>query len=907
LSRIDRGTDAKVDRARTRASSDSPRTSHIRRLRAGASGRNIAFLASIFALCGTAVAIAAPGGTSVGDNPANPGNPGLAQLGAVAKNGFPAWYRDGNGTRLEPCLDAANPLCIMGALPNGDQAVTPDNVGGNFPDEFFYQAAGAGIDNVGANVGTAAKPRFGKAGLDASLEGAFLNGPPKAGEQMVFARLRLRITAGLQGSTNYLFVHPYGERTIQTDSGSDNLFVTEDIGVTQGKFDDALKGRVAPFLKWDPTVAPAAPDGYTGDPNTDHAITGGVNDYFAIMGPGVGANKLNDGTQDCPAAVLARAANAPGGAVNGTGPGGAVTQADCLYTNAFSLMGKLAQNAGVDVKAATFSRDSGGNTTVDVQAESDGNQTIVVQDPGSSRNQASRLFPTTKLVEDRGHYYGHVSMDSTKGFPSDSQHEVQVLNATDGDPQDSKTVAPVDEILNATATFDTTPDGSGNGKLTVAAKSSDAFPDDNVKLSVDNPVNGAPTDLDGSGQTTLAIATAPRSVTITSSKGGTLVVPVHTDVAAPATPAPLTANAGRPAKAQTGQSVKLFGTGSTGPVASYAWTGPFAVNPDGTVDTATAKDADGGGITDGSKDTDTAELTAPSVAGQYGYQLEVTGDDAGTDKATTVLTVGDGGGGGAAGALGDPLTPGKTRYTASQGRMVIDGTATVTTNNKVLIWFANHVPADLTTKPDATAVVDPVGGGWVYDTGRDGMPNAPNADCVSYISTHGDPNVVGDLNALGTPADEWNCVPIDGRGVALPPAPAPPGGAAAGAPQAAAAGAPRAIAGAVPGLGGTVGLARVAAPATVTAAALGTTGVPVNVTVPAGATLLRVRILTTANHALATTFQKVKGGKKVKITVRSAKAARTLRAGKRFVLEVRAGTAKARLGKATRTVIRVRR
>ena len=36
---------------------------------------------------------------------------------------------------------------------------------------------------------------------------------------MVFARLRLRVTGGLQENTNYLFVHPYGERTIKTDPG----------------------------------------------------------------------------------------------------------------------------------------------------------------------------------------------------------------------------------------------------------------------------------------------------------------------------------------------------------------------------------------------------------------------------------------------------------------------------------------------------------------------------------------------------------------------------------------------------------------------------------------------------------------------------------------------------------------
>jgi hypothetical protein len=376
-----------------------------------------------------------------------------------------------------------------------------------------------------------------------------------------------------------------------------------------------------------------------------------------------------------------------------------------------------------------------------------------------------------------------------------------------------------------------------------------------------------------------------------------------------ATPAPLTAVA-RSAKAATGAAVKLFGTGSTGPIASYAWTGPFNVDAvTGAVDTATDNNANGGAITAGAT-TDTASLTAPSAAGQYGYQLEVTGDDGTKATTTTVLTV-TGAGAVILPGSGDPLTPGKTRYTESQGRMVVDGTATVKTSNKVLIWFANHVPADPAhTTPDATASVDPIDGSWVFDTGRDGMPTPPNADCLSYISLYGTPGVVGD-NATLAPADEWDCLPIDGRQLTnpLPPAGPPPGGAAPAGAGAAAASAPRAIAGAVPLAGAAAPklvAAKVATPATVTAAALATTGVPVSVTVPKGATLLRVRVLTTANKVLATTFKKVKGGKKAKVTIRSAKAARKLRGAKRFVVEVRAGTAKNRLGKATRKVIRIR-
>src|SRR3954471_21998918 len=170
LSFFDRGTDAKVERARTRASSTaSSRTSHLSRLLAGNSRRNVAFLASLFALGGAAVAVAAPGGTAVGDNPAAPGSVGLAQVGPVAKNGFPAWYKDKSGTRIEPCLDATDPMCIMGALPSPDQAVTPDDVTGNFPDEFFYQSADSGLANVGA---IDAQGKTGKATGVFSLEGA---------------------------------------------------------------------------------------------------------------------------------------------------------------------------------------------------------------------------------------------------------------------------------------------------------------------------------------------------------------------------------------------------------------------------------------------------------------------------------------------------------------------------------------------------------------------------------------------------------------------------------------------------------------------------------------------------------------------------------------------------------------
>ncbi len=116
-------------------------------------------------------------------------------------------------------------------------------------------------------------------------------------------------------------------------------------------------------------------------------------------------------------------------------------------------------------------------------------------------------------------------------FPNSTDNQVEVVNGTDGNPQAKKDVTPVDEILEPTATY-TTPDGSAQGKLVVTAKSSDQFGGDNVVLSVDNPVDGSARRPRRHRQRD---ADRPadrrrRTVTITSSKGGTLDVPVHLDV-----------------------------------------------------------------------------------------------------------------------------------------------------------------------------------------------------------------------------------------------------------------------------------------------------------------------------------------------------------------------------------------
>src|SRR4051812_48672269 len=69
--------------------------------------------------------------------------PGVANAaGAVSstvdpQNGFPVWYQDSAGNRVEPCIDPNDPNCVLPAGTAFDPT-QPVTFPGNFPDEFFY-------------------------------------------------------------------------------------------------------------------------------------------------------------------------------------------------------------------------------------------------------------------------------------------------------------------------------------------------------------------------------------------------------------------------------------------------------------------------------------------------------------------------------------------------------------------------------------------------------------------------------------------------------------------------------------------------------------------------------------------------------------------------------------------------
>ncbi|MGA9524780.1 MAG: choice-of-anchor D domain-containing protein, partial [Myxococcaceae bacterium] len=207
----------------------------------------------------------------------------LTAVGPVnPATGFPVWYEDANGLRLELCTDTSG-FCLE-VPPDPTQ---PPSVPGNFPGEAFWWAADASMPTNGD----------GEALLVLALEAAFTTEAPAAGEQIVFGRIRVRIDNLVAGAT-YTVTHPFGvDSFVAQAAGRRGINVTEDIGCAAGPcdFSLALNSRVGPFLVWDPAVPPAAPPGYIGDPNVLHPVVGspfGTN-IFRVEGPNVGGPGVN--------------------------------------------------------------------------------------------------------------------------------------------------------------------------------------------------------------------------------------------------------------------------------------------------------------------------------------------------------------------------------------------------------------------------------------------------------------------------------------------------------------------------------------------------------------------------------------------------------------------------------------
>src|SRR5829696_6295112 len=228
-------------------------------------------VATLLAIAALSVALASPAQAKL--QSAGPVNP---------SNGFPFWYQDESGTRLDLCLPPdPNQKCLQPfEMPNPDQPLSfPDN----FPGEAFWWSGEADL--------SAQMPNSDKALLVMAQEAAFANEVPKDGDQMSFGRIRIRVD-GLQIGQKYRVTHPYGvDEFVAVDDGNGGgeINETEDIGCfptprTPCNFDEANFSRIGPFLTWDtfgganndPALrgANGEPNAYVGDPNITHAVKG---------------------------------------------------------------------------------------------------------------------------------------------------------------------------------------------------------------------------------------------------------------------------------------------------------------------------------------------------------------------------------------------------------------------------------------------------------------------------------------------------------------------------------------------------------------------------------------------------------------------------------------------------------
>lgn len=321
---------------------------------------------------------------------------GLVAVGPTSsEHGFPVWYEDGNGVRLEQCLDIedlyCDPVFLAGEMPDG---TVPMSFPDNFPMESFYFAAGSTMDTD-----------VGKASFVGALEATWANGDVRDGDQVVFGRVRFDLDLPHAGT--YTVTHPFGKDTFTvTDDEATGFRYVEDITPSPGNFTLAMRSRVSPFLTWD-TGPIVTPDGntYVGDPALEHKVTGSAlgTNVFRLEGPDVG------------------------------GPG-----IDVVETDLFNIMGKVATNSGVTAHKAVLSATSD-QTYLDVFAEADAGDSVAVSGVGLAE---------TFLVADGTSYFARVPI--TGPAPT----SVTVTNTSDV-PASTQEVPVSDEVLVSQAVYDT--------------------------------------------------------------------------------------------------------------------------------------------------------------------------------------------------------------------------------------------------------------------------------------------------------------------------------------------------------------------------------------------------------------------------------------------------------------------
>jgi hypothetical protein len=423
-------------------------------------------------------------------------------------NGFPLWFEDESGLRLELGLsrDPLNPdplLPVIGEVQNPGAPLAFPN---NFPDESFYFSAEAEL-SVGGGNGA-----IGRARIILALEAAFGgDGDPAPGLNVVFARIRVRMD-DLAPEAKYTVTHPYGVTSPLSADERGRVFYTEDLGIAAGDPTAVeLVSKIAPFLQGTST----APSGYIGDGVTAQQVTGSPsnNNFVTIEGKNIriGTGPAKSGDPD-------------------------PTNLNKVWTNEFTIQGKKATRVGAWVDGATYTKN-GTQFLLNIQARSDANQDLRLVAPGLH----------IKLVGQDEFYTGLAEINR---LPTDAR----LVNMSDSPPTSFPVGTFTDRITVASAVHN-----RGDSTLTIQATSSDA-----------DAVLTLPQLGDAPATTPLTARTAvPAEIIVKSTKGGEGRLAVQVTGTADA-PQPVEAIITPVLTAFDGTVVTLDGSGSLG-ATSFVW------------------------------------------------------------------------------------------------------------------------------------------------------------------------------------------------------------------------------------------------------------------------------------------------------------------------------------------------
>lgn len=404
---------------------------------------------------------------------------------APANGGFASWYQDSHGRTLDLCLSKAlssrvpsapgapSYMCSLLPTPGVFDDAQPIVFPTNFPDEAFWFTGETALVDAARGIDL---------GYVSAIEAAFAAEEPIEGDQVSFARIRIRVDVPTAGT--YVITHPYGVDVFNIDTpGRRAINMTRDIGIgTPKTYDGALKGDIGPFLRsvngpyTETNPLTGAAEQFVGDPNLNEAVTGSPfnTNYVRIEGP----NGLD------------------------------------LRTNVFAVSGKLStvvRPTPMITQRSTYSRTAGTSAPVAQQ------DVFVLAPPAPGTVAVTSSTPVLNMTEanSTGSWYAQSSLNPT--LPSTLQVTADNHLAIASSTPTTLPMTLTDLVVIQSAQY-----SLSSGQLTVVASTSDeTSPPVLTATSGSGAAIGA---LSGDGAVkTLATGISPippAKVRVTSSNGG---------------------------------------------------------------------------------------------------------------------------------------------------------------------------------------------------------------------------------------------------------------------------------------------------------------------------------------------------------------------------------------------------